>query len=76
LGGAARQLGAGPFSQLAAGRGRLAKDVRDVVEGKLEGVVEYKGNAVGRAEPLQQDQQRFAYLVVQVSRSAGSTAGC
>ena len=63
--GAAGHLGAGPFGQLTAGRRRLAKDLRDLVEGELEDVVQYEGDAFGRAEPLQQDQQGFAHLLVQ-----------
>src|SRR4029450_6377380 len=51
--GAACHLGAGPLGQLAAGRRRLAEDLRDLVEGKLEDIVQYEGDAFGRAEPLQ-----------------------
>ncbi len=63
--GAAGHLGAGPFGQLTAGRRRLAKDLRDLVEGELEDVVQYEGNAFGGTEPLQQDQQSFAHFLVQ-----------
>ena len=63
--GAAGHLGAGPLGQLTAGRRRLAKDLRDLVEGELEDVVQYEGDAFGRTEPLQQDQQGFAHLLVQ-----------
>ena len=67
LGGmrAGGHLGAGPLRQLTAGRRRLAKDLRDLVEGELEDVVQYEGDPFGRAEPLQQDQQGFAHLLVQ-----------
>ena len=46
--GAAGHLGAGPLGQLTAGRRRLAKDLRDLVEGELEDVVQYEGDAFGR----------------------------
>ena len=73
LGGmaAARYLGASPLGQLTAGRRRLAKDLCDLVEGELEDIVQYEGDAFGRAEPLQQDQQGFANFLVQSRPARG-----
>ena len=49
---------AGPAGQLARGGGRAADDRRDLVERKVEHVVQDEGQTLGRRQGVEHDQQR------------------